>query len=1037
MPRAERARILALVEREPCAKAELARLRAAAEKGDGYSAAFLYALEGDSRLIPVTTRWLLKRFGPKAWFVRRARDAFADPDFFEGGQPHLADVYYQIDVRPFVAFDWAYTGLDPADRKTIEAGILDHARFRIRAMDRWSQTPNLVFKPTYVVAMVGLATQDAECLQWGFRRQPRHGNGGYFVALDQMLLDGGPWREAPIYPIAHKVLYCAATMSLYRSLYDGRDWFSHRTSNGSCPKGLMDYYIETAYPIERTGHGPGQIRVATYGDGATNAEGKDLFLVNPAAKNLNAHEALTAAWRATGDSLYAPFVAMVPDWRPSLLDRRTLPAKLEFPPAPSKIWPTYGLAILRSDESPHYWTSGKAIAVFQLMSHGYGHDHRDKFSIMLHGAGRLFYPDYNPIQYENPAVGWTRNSPCHNTLIVDEQETANAAPTGIRHEFAPEVKFLATSASGVFEGVDQTRALLLPPEYLLDVFHASSQFRHTYDYVLHSFGKPSPAAAERFRPSNALVRRYWLMKGPQAMTTGEPWSLDFTIEEKPGSREGNYGKAWYDHRATLRLTMAAAPETLVSHGVDVHGVPMLVARRNCRDTVFVATHEPVAAPARPQVRAVAKLAETTDALLVRVDAKDFTDYAAIAFGPQEERPEHVLGDGATAVAFRGHGYLRVARDGAATGRGGWTRLRIPGAGDTLILNGRPVEAKREGSALVYGGMERAKTSAREPGVECPLAVETIPRVVRVFDRDRRPLTFRVRNTLRTGVSGRIQLDLPEGFGVEPLLRFGPIAPGGSADVRATFVANQPRAGKQTIPYRTIYREVGAKGEVHALPEPLAVAVGPTLEFAYQHPDPNVYVVHCPRLTAKLHMFHGMVLYLADDDDTVRLDGSPLFTFTNGKEPMLAHTTDHATTWPRRVPASLTAAAYDRCRWHALFFGDRLMFRMDRDWTQFETATFTIPGEWVSPAGPPRWRRIIAVDGHGKEHDAKPGPAVKVVAAELGFPDGGRSVAFQFVPPRQVAFDGAGLTFKLPCLTGDHWTVGFCAPDQLHAWRWRK
>jgi len=1038
MPAAERARIRALVEEEPWAKEELAGLNAAAEKGDGYAAAFLYALDGDARRIPIATKWLLGQFGPSAWFVKRARDAFANPEFFKGGQPHLADVYYQIDVRAFVAFDWVCNGLDPADRKALQDGIVDHARFRIRAMDRWSQTPNLVFKPTFVVAMAGLATQDAECLQWGFHREPRHGNGGYFVALDQMLVDGGPWHEATIYPIAHQDILCMATLSFYRSLYDGRDWFAHKTANGSSPKGLMDYYVETAYPIERTGHGPGQIRVVTYGDGATGANGKDLFLVNPADKSLHVYEALGAAWRATGEPLYAPFVAMIPGWKPGLLDRKPLPANRQFPPAPSKIWPNYGLAILRSDESPAYWASGKAIAVFQLMSQGYGHDHRDKFTIMLHGAGRLFYPDYNPIQYENPSIGWTRNSPCHNTLIVDEQETANAPPTGIRHEFAPEVKFLATSASGVFEGVDQTRALLLTKEYLLDLFHASSDLRHTYDYVLHSFGKPVPATPERFKPSDALVRRYWLMKDQQAMAAAEPWSLDFIIKEEPGSREGSYGKEWFDHQATLRLTMAAEPDTLVSHGRDVHGVPMVVARRSGRDTVFVATHEPVAAPATPQIRAVTKLAETTDALLVRVDAMDFVDYAGVAFGPQKNQPEHVLGDGAVTVAFRSYGYLRVARDGTVTARGGWTRLRIPGARGTLTLNGKAVQAKREGDALVYGEMAAVRTPPRERGQECPLPVTISPRVVRVFDRDRRTVAFAIRNPLKAAVSGRIEFEAAAGWAFEPAKpAFGPIPAGGEAKVQVAAVANKPPAGLRTIPFRIVYQQVGGDTEVTTLPQPLTVAVGPTLEFAYEHPKPNVYVVHCPQLTAKFHMFHGMVLHLADDDDTVRLDGSPLFTFTNGKEPMLDVGTKHATTWPHPVPANLTAAAYDRCRWHTIFFGDRLMFRMDRDWTQFDTACFTVPGQWVSPGGPPRWRRIIALNAQGKEHDAQPGPAVKVVAAELAFPDGKRSLAFQFVPPREVAIDGTKLTFALPCLTGDHWTVGFCKPGELDAWRWKK
>ncbi len=199
MPEAERARIRGLIEKEPWAKEELARLRAAAEKGDGFQAAFLYALDGDASLIPTAAKWLLGQFGPKAWSVKRARDAFSNPDFFKGGQPHLADVYYQIDVGGFVAFDWAYNGLDPADRKAIQEGIVDHARFRIRCMDRWSQTANLVFKPTFVVAMAGLATGDAECLQWGFHREPRHGN-GLATALASTLSLSQRERGKGVYP---------------------------------------------------------------------------------------------------------------------------------------------------------------------------------------------------------------------------------------------------------------------------------------------------------------------------------------------------------------------------------------------------------------------------------------------------------------------------------------------------------------------------------------------------------------------------------------------------------------------------------------------------------------------------------------------------------------------------------------------------------------------------------------------------------------------------------------------------------------------
>ena len=357
-------------------------------------------------------------------------------------------------------------------------------------------------------------------------------------------------------------------LSRWRGLYDQKDWFSAPYANGGSGRGLMDYYIDSAYPIERTGYGPGQIRVANYGDGSTNAMG-DLILVNPAAAegNIVMHEPLIAAYNASRDPRYGAFVSMIPGYTPNLIDHPPLPAKIQLPPAPSKVWPTYGLAMLRSDESPSYWTSGKAIAVFQIMSKGYGHDHRDKFSISLHGAGRLFYPNYNALQYENPSVGWTRNSVSHNTLIVDEGETRDAELTALRHEFSPEVKFLASSANGVFEGVDQTRALLLTKEYLLDVVHATSPVPHTYDYVLHSFGRVEPEKPDAFEPTKALMKRYWLVDDQKAMTTGEPWMLDFVIEEKPGARRGFYGKEWYEHRAKLRLRMAGEPQTLVVHGV--------------------------------------------------------------------------------------------------------------------------------------------------------------------------------------------------------------------------------------------------------------------------------------------------------------------------------------------------------------------------------------------------------------------------------------------------------------------------------------
>lgn len=694
----------------------------------------------------------------------------------------------------------------------------------------------------------------------------------------------------------------------------------------------------------------------------------------------------------------------------------------------------------------YFWTSGKAIAVFQLMTQTYGHEHADKFGIMMHGAGRLLYPDYNAIQYENPAHGWTRNTVCHNTMLVDERDTQAAEPS-IRHEFSPEVKFLATSASGVFERVEQTRALFLTTEYLLDVFHASSDVPHTYDYVLHSFGEPRPPIPSAFGASKSLGTRYWAMEGTRGTTTSDPWKLDFVIEEEPASRKGKYGKEWYEHRAAVRLAMAAGRSTQVAFGrwgdklaelvegrhkgARMDRLGMLVARRkNVRSTAFIVTHEPYANDEKPRVRVVSKLAESEDAVLVCVQGEDFTDYVAVAFGPQEGLPEHRLsatlvsvavGRGDASFAFRSYGYLRVPDDGTVTRRGGWIGYRFPS----------PIKIPS------FGKPPETVSLVRKTDIECPLPVRVSLETVRLGTRGERPVTIAIENVLKEEVSGRIELKLPKGLVAEPATpEFGPIPPGKTAEVKMALAASEDaRPGEQTLPFRLRYSTAG-KREVRTLHLPMKSTVGPSLRYVYPTEGRPYYHIDAPLYTVRLDMFHGMPRYLADDDGTVRLDGSPLFTFSEGEKPMLFEHSGHAYTWAQRAPAALEAHVFDRCRYQVRFRDDRIVVSMDKIWTRPERVSFTVPGDWQSPNGPPQWKRVIAVDGAGRETEARPDTKLKVAAAELQFPDGKWSLAFAFEPPQNITFKGAGLEFSIGSLTDDRWSVGFCQPGELDAWRRR-
>lgn len=1031
MPEHVRKRIFLQLQTQDWAKAEYNRIRKAARKPDGwYWAAFLYALEKSPEYLPIAQEWLLK-FGDRGGDLGK-RALEADDAFYKKGQPWLGDVYYCINLKPYLAYAWVYDSFTRIQRKQIEKGFLASARFRMRAMERWSQTANLVFKPTCMVAAAGLVTGDPELIQWGFYRRSlmRPTHGGYFQVLDHALKDEGPWFEAPIYAIAQKPLFMMNQISKLLYLKDGQNWFAHQHASGGSPKGLVDYYLDTAYPMETSGCGKARLRVATYGDGSTNAEG-DLFLIDPCDSGINMHDELASAYDLSGDKRYAAFLQLMPDYHPNLFDRRPLPANPDFPDAPSHIWPDFGIAMLRSDETPSYWTNDSALAVFQIMSQGYGHGHRDQFSIMLFGCGRLLYPDYNVKQYENPAVGWSRNIVAHNTLTVDEQESRDAEPTAIRHAFTPGLKFLATSASQVFRDVDQTRALFLTDRYLLDIFSASGKTVHTYDYLLHSFGRPYPGAPKQYH-AGKFSARYHQVEQQRQMTTDGQWQLDFRLDAEPASTEA----------VGVRLTMAGSPKTRVVYGDGPDHLAALIVRRGrIPATTFTALHEPYKSSSHPQVRRVTVLAQSKAAILVCVEADRFTDYAAVATDPKQSERLHVMAarDGSQIRAsFRDYAYLHIPLSGRIIKTGHWEGARLPLKASSIT--GKP---SGHGPIRIKNGMiEFGDIPAR---ADAPLQIETTisapveitPSPVRMFRNDKHTVVFQVRNKSKAAVTlkGRIEPEPSQGFRfTPPFPDFGPIPPGGSAEVKVTLNAYRAPKGQTIIPFRLASFQGPDKPKKYSAPLSLTVMVEPVLTSVYRHPEPSVYRVYAPLYTLETDMRHGLIRYLADDDNTVRLRNQPLFTFGDGQKSLLNENTQHAFTWVHETPASLLAHAEDRCRWKAIFMGDRLVIKMDPDWTQFERTFFNIPGQWVAPQGTPSWRQVRLASG--ASGSAQIGAAQKLMGAELAFPKAAWHICFQFEPAQEVVLTPTGMSFSIGSLNEDEWTVGFCRPGQLEKWLWR-
>ncbi len=1045
----DRQRLRRTIDEHEWARSEYERIKRLARNGDGYWAAFLYALDGDVSLLDASRSWLMD-YGQAGGDLGPRAKSVAD-DYFEGGHPWLGDLYAYMDDKPLLAYDWVYNALNSNERRIIERGIRTSAVFRIRAMDRWLQTPNLVFTPTYMVAMAGLTTDIEAFLDWGLLRKPGSPQGGYFSVVESMIGKGGVWGEAPIYPVYGKTLLKLTRMSRFLASKTGAPWFERSHTIDDSPRALMDYFIATAYPIEQTGHGRGQIRIATYGDGSTNATG-DLFLVNPAEPGMHLHEELAGAYALTGEPRYAAFLKLVPDYRPDLWDHPPLPRVARLPPAASRVWTDFGVAMLRSDESPRYWTNPQAIAVFQIMGRGYGHDHRDKFSIMLHGAGRLLYPDYNAVQYENPSIGWTRNTIAHNTVLVDEQDTRNVGTDfiSVRHMFTPEVKFLATTGRGVFPGVTQTRALFLTSGYLLDYFHVHSTTPHDYDYLLHSFGRPQPVHPVVYRPTQAFAQRYWLMRDAVTAQTSKAWSFDFILDEvtqrnrerfkarqhKKQASVSRLGEEWFAHEAAVRMHSAATPNTQIAYGTGVHDLPMLIVRRaEVRDTVFTMLHEPYATHQVPKVRDVSVVAQSRRALVARVRGQDYIDYAAVTWDASTAVPVVALAgdqDRHSKFVFRGHGYLRIAADGEVSSQGDWVGFRVPLPEQSTKNRDNPPTGTR--GYFTFGSLAAPPEPRPTRSGEIEIPTTLSPEVVRLALRDKRTLGVAIRNPLHHPIEGWLEIEDRAGFNMAPKrAAFGPLSVGEQQFLGFTVRSTGAEPGRYTLNYRIAFRNPADARFHYTGAYPLEVTVGAVLSSVYRYPEPAVYRVHAPRYIAELDMFHGLVRSFRDNTGQERLNKGPLFTFSEGSQMLLSDDTPNAFTWPVESPAMLTAEATHRARWHAVFEADRIHFSIDPTYTQSKRIQFSIPGRWRTVGTSPRWRSIIAADGalHDATRRIPLGSTLR--AGELDFADNGWNLCVAFEPPQPVELTETGMRFSLSSQLGEHWSLGSCQSGELRSW----
>ena len=396
------------------------------------------------------------------------------------------------------------------------------------------------------------------------------------------------------------------------------------------------------------------------------------------------------------------------------------PKKVTPPPIRSGVYPDRGFVMLRAEEGSRHWMS-PAPAVCLRLTAPYAHSVNDPLVL----AG--FYAFNRPI-YQNPksdpgyAFKFSRSIRSHCGVMVDGHITKDDwGQTGslepqftndccTRHEFNEDVKFVAARTRERYPGVDEIRALMLTREYLFDVFTARDDQPHSYVWLVHTYGKATPDQPNQWRASDALADLVAELSDVRTLETeGRAWSV--TVRQTPPENppeDSPLGERWWGRKIGVQVQM------LGQEGVQSHiGATPKPPQRNKRfgetalvdgvtiaaslvgpSSTFAALHEPF--EGRPQITSFEKIAQTDDALAVRVIGRagsGVNDRLMIRIGEQSDRPETLSADGES-FTFAGHAFIRFSGD-AVTVRGDLREmtLRVGDARPRLTVNGVPAEAR--------------------------------------------------------------------------------------------------------------------------------------------------------------------------------------------------------------------------------------------------------------------------------------------------------------------------------------------------------
>ena len=215
-----------------------------------------------------------------------------------------------------------------------------------------------------------------------------------------------------------------------------------------------------------------------------------------------------------------------------------------------------GNAVLRTADADHY-------LVMKYGPHGGWHGHYDKLNFVSYARGGVMAVDPGTQSYAAATHNtWDKVTVAHNTVVVDERSQGEATGRVKTFVALPAVSAVRARGGAAYQQAELERALILTPEYAVDLFDARSLdgAAHRFDWVYHNYGKLSTPLALASYAAFPSSNGYQHLSQARAATTGEAWQASFDMNETEGL---NVGSTW-PNLASIRATFQYSREQAAS-----------------------------------------------------------------------------------------------------------------------------------------------------------------------------------------------------------------------------------------------------------------------------------------------------------------------------------------------------------------------------------------------------------------------------------------------------------------------------------------